>query len=107
MSPVVFAGNLLSAFLLEALFFIIFKGKSFDKDYKIFLGSILYLPCTLPFNFLINWGLNGNDYLLEKQFTNPWIVTGLTLAVIAVCALGGLIGLLVSRKLKKSGVIKK
>lgn len=38
---------------------------------------------------------------------NPWVVTGISCAVVAICFIGSVIGMVVSRELKKAGVLKK
>ena len=37
----------------------------------------------------------------------PWVTAGMSLAVVALSAIGAFIGIKISKELKKSGVIKK
>ena len=39
--------------------------------------------------------------------TEPWVIALMTLAVVALCFAGSVIGMVVSRELKKAGVLKK
>ena len=38
---------------------------------------------------------------------NPGVVVGISIAVVALCFVGSVVGMLVSRELKKAGVLKK
>lgn len=38
---------------------------------------------------------------------NVWTILGITCAVLAICFVGSVLGMIISRELKKAGVLKK
>ena len=78
------------------------------KDAAVFVAAMLHTPLLLPFNYLYNRLAKGADSPLAAVADRaPLAAVGMTLAVIAVSALGALIGIKIARELKKSGVLKK
>ena len=67
---------------------------------------LLYNPLSLPINYLYNL-LFGREAMAAVATRAPWITVGMTLAVIALSALGAWIGIKISKELKKSGAMKK
>ncbi|MGN0502847.1 MAG: MptD family putative ECF transporter S component [Ruminococcus sp.] len=104
MAPPMFFSNIVIGLLLEILVALIFKG--FKKDSAVFFAATLYNPLSLPFNYLYNL-LFGREAMAEVATKAPWITVGMTLAVIALSALGAFIGIKISKELKKSGAMKK
>ena len=71
-------------------------------------GVLIELIVSLPFNYLYNRLVKGTDSPLAAVADRaPLAAVGMTLAVVAVSALGALIGIKIARELKKSGVLKK
>ena len=104
MAPAMFFSNIFIGLLLEILVYLIFKG--FKKDGAVFFAAVLYNPLSLPFNYVYNL-LFGREAMVAVAAKAPWVTVGMSAAVIALSALGALIGIKISRELKKSGAIKK
>ena len=110
MSTVMFVCILICAVITEALTVLIFRG--YKKDGASVFAGIIFFPLTLPFlyiyyNFL--YTVTDETGIAVSAFigANPGIAIGMSVAVVAVCALGTVIGLIISREMRKSGVMKK
>lgn len=104
MAPPMFFSNIIIGLLLELLVVLIFKG--YKKDSAVFFAAMLYNPLSLPFNYLYNL-LFGREAMVAVATKAPWITAGMTLAVIALSALGAFLGIKISKELKKSGAMKR
>lgn len=105
MSPPMFLSSVLNGILIE-LIVLLFRG--YEKDGTVFCAAMLHTPLSLPFNYLYNRLIKGADSPLAAVADRaPLAAVGMTLAVVAVSALGALIGIKIARELKKSGVLKK
>ena len=104
MSPPMFFSNLVVGLFLEVFVLLVFRG--YKKDRAVFVAVLLYNPLSLPFNFLYNL-LFGREAMAAVATKAPWITVGMSLAVIALSALGAWIGIKISKELKKSGAMKK
>ena len=104
MAPPMFFSNLVIGLLLEILVVLIFKG--YKKNSAVFFAVLLYNPLSLPFNFLYNM-LFGREAMVTVATKAPWVTVGMSLAVVAISALGAWIGMKISGELKKSGAMKK
>lgn len=105
MSPPMFLSSVLNGVLIE-LIVLLFRG--YEKDAAVFVAAMLHTPLSLPFNYLYNRLVKGADSPLAAVADRaPLAAVGMTLAVVAVSALGALIGIKIARELKKSGVLKK
>ena len=105
MSPPMFLSSVLNGVLVE-LIVLLFRG--YEKDSAVFCAAMLHTPLSLPFNYLYNRLIKGADSQLAAVADRaPLAAVGMTLAVVAVSALGALIGIKIARELKKSGVLKK
>ena len=104
MAPPMFFSNLIIGLLLEALVLLIFRG--YKKNSAVFFAILLYNPLSLPVNYLYNL-LFGRAAMAAVATKAPWITMGMTLAVIALSALGAWLGIKISKELKKSGAMKK
>ena len=105
MSPPMFLSSVLNGVLIE-LIVLLFRG--YEKDGAVFVAAMLHTPLSLPFNYLYNRLVKGADSPLAAVADRaPLTAVGMTLAVVAVSALGALIGIKIARELKKSGVLKK
>ncbi len=103
MAPPMFFSNIVCGLILEALVLLFFRG--YRKDRAIFFAVLLYNPLSLPFNYLYNLAI-GNEEITAVAANNPWGAVGMSVAVLAIAAVGGLVGLKVSKELKKAGVLK-
>ena len=105
MSPPMFLSSVLNGILIE-LIVLLFRG--YERDTAVFVAAMLHTPLSLPFNYLYNRLVKGADSPLAAVADRaPLAAVGMTLAVVAVSALGALIGIKIARELKKSGVLKK
>ena len=101
----------LCGLVAEAVAMLIFHG--YKSDWACVVAGTLYLPMTLPFLYVYykffhtvtDTGENALAAFLMGA--NPWVVTGISCAVVAICFIGSGIGMVVSRELKKAGVLKK
>lgn len=106
MSPPMFLSSVLNGVLIELIVLLLFRG--YEKDATVFVAAMLHTPLSLPFNYLYNRLVKGADSPLAAVADRaPLAAVGMTLAVVAVSALGALIGIKIARELKKSGVLKK
>ena len=110
MSPVMFFSVLLCALIAEALTGVIFR--SYKRDGACLFAGTIYFPCSLPFlyvyyNFLYTVTSESGEAVSAFVGASPAVAIGMSAAVLAVCFVGALVGMLVSRELKKSGVMKK
>ena len=64
----------------------------YKKDRAVFVAVLLYNPLSLPFNYLYNL-LFGREAMAAVAIKAPWITAGMSLAVIALSALGAWIGI--------------
>ena len=103
MAPPMFFSNIVIGQVIEVLVWLTFKG--YQKDRAIFFAVLLYNPLSLPFNLLYNY-LFGREAMVAVAAKTPWITVGMTLAVIALSALGAWIGIKIAKELKKSGALK-
>ena len=105
MAPVMFFSSLLTGILIEAMAVLIFKG--YQSDRAVFFASWLFIPLTLPFNF-IYYICFASDMFDQFFFLFLQIAAVLcVLAAVAVSALGAFLGIKISKELKKAGVLKK
>ena len=110
MSTIMFVCTVICALIAEGLTALIFRN--YKRDGASLFAGTLFFPCTLPFlyvyyNFLYTVTDETGEAVSAFIGTDPWIALGMSAAVLAVCFAGSLIGMLVSRELRKSGVMKK
>ena len=110
MNTVMFVCILLCAVIAEGLVLLIFRG--YQKDGACLFAGTIYFPVTLPFlyiyyRFLYSW--TGKEGQAVNAFigSSAGMGVGMSIAVQAICFVGALIGVIISRELKKSGVMKK
>ena len=63
----------------------------------LFFGKVLY-------SFTDEYGRAMTIFL---GIDNVWTILGITGAVLAICFVGSVLGMIISRELKKAGVLKK
>lgn len=101
---------ILCGLVAEVIALAIFGG--YKNDWACVLAGTLYMPMTLPLLYLYYncfYTVSGEEKAAVSMFlggTNPWVVVGISAAVVALCFVGSLIGMLISRELKKAGKFK-
>ena len=99
------------AVVVELLVFLVFR--SYKNDWACVMAGTLYMPLTVPLLYLyynVNYTVTGEESEAVSMFlggTDPWVIVGMTAAIVAVCFVGSVVGMLISRELKKAGVLKK
>ena len=77
----------------------------------MFAGT-LYMPLTIPLLYMyynLFYTVSGEEQAAVSMFLgggNVGLIIGITVAVIAVCLAGSLIGMVIARELKKAGKLK-
>ena len=77
------------------------------------MAGTLYMPLTVPLLYLyynVNYPVTGAENEAVTMFlggTVPWVIALMTAAIVALCFVGSVIGMVISRELKKAGVLKK
>ena len=105
MAPAMGVTSLISAIIIEAINILIFKG--YRKDIACFVSGMLINPMTLPFYYLYCMAFETDSIFFKAAGDSPWVAVGISAAVIAVCALGAGLGILISREIRKAGLMKK
>ena len=106
-----FVCAMVCAVIVEALVLLIFRG--YKRDVACVLAGTLYMPMTLPFLYLwynVIYSINpAEDGKAVQAFVgaDPWVAIGISVAVVALCFVGAIVGMIISRELKKAGVLKK
>lgn len=99
------------ALIAETLALLIFRG--YKNDWACVLAGTLYMPLTLPLMWLYYntfYTVTGEEKAATSMFlggANPGLVVGISIAVVALCFVGSVVGMLIARELKKAGVLKK
>ena len=99
------------ALVAEALTLAIFRG--YKNDWACVFAGTLYLPLTLPLMYLYYnafYTVTGNEKAATSMFlggANAGVVAGISVAVVALCFIGSVLGMIIARELKKAGVLKK
>ena len=99
------------ALVAEALALLIFRG--YKNDWACVFAGTLYMPLTLPLMWLYYnafYTVTGEEKAATSMFlggANPGVVVGISIAVVALCFVGSVVGMLIARELKKAGVLKK
>ena len=106
-----FVCAMVCAVIVEALVLLIFRG--YKRDAACVLAGTVYMPMTLPFLYLwynVIYSINpAEDGKAVQAFigADPWVAIGISVAVLALCFVGAIVGMIISRELKKAGVLKK
>lgn len=99
------------ALIAEAVVLLFFRG--YRSDWACVVAGTLYMPLTLPLMWLYYntfYTVTGSEKAATSLFlggTNPGVVVGISVAAVALCFAGSVIGMLIARELKKAGVLKK
>ena len=111
MFPPMAALIIVCALLAETLALLIFRG--YKNDWACVFAGTLYMPLTLPLMWLYCnafYTVTGEEKAATSMFlggANPGVVVGISIAVVALCFVGSVVGMLIARELKKAGVLKK
>lgn len=110
MNTVMFVCMLICAVIAEGAALLNFR--SYRKDGACLLAGTVFFPMTLPFlylyyRFFYSWSGSEGKAVSAFLGSSPSAAIGMSIAVTALCFFGSLIGVLISRELKKSGVMKK
>lgn len=98
------------ALIAELLVIVIFRG--YKNDWACVFAGTLYMPLTIPFLFLYYrafYTVTGEEKAAVSMFLgsgNVGLVVGISVAVVALCFVGSVIGMVISRELKKAGKLK-
>lgn len=99
------------ALIAEAVVLLFFRG--YRSDWACVVAGTLYMPLTLPLMWLYYntfYTVTGSEKAATSLFlggANPGVVVGISVAAVALCFAGSVIGMLIARELKKAGVLKK
>lgn len=99
------------ALIAETLALLIFRG--YKNDWACVFAGTLYMPLTLPLMYLYYnafYTVTGEEKAATSMFlggANPGVVVGISIAVVLLCFVGSVVGMLIARELKKAGVLKK
>ncbi|MDE6372677.1 MAG: MptD family putative ECF transporter S component, partial [Clostridia bacterium] len=99
------------ALIVEILVVLIFRG--YKSDWACVLAGTLYMPMTVPFLYMyynVFYSVSGDEKQAVSMFlggANPGVVIGMTIAIVALCFVGAVVGMLIGRELRKAGVLKK
>lgn len=101
---------ILCAVVAEALTLLIFRG--YKRDRACVFAATLYMPLTLPLLYLYYnafYTVNGAEKAAVSMFIgggNVGFIIGISIAVVAVCFVGAIVGMFIARELKKAGKLK-
>ena len=99
------------ALIAETLTLLIFRG--YQNDWACVFAGTLYMPLTLPLMWLYYnafYTVTGKEKAAMSMFlggANTGVVIGISIAVVALCFVGSVVGMLIAKELKKAGVLKK
>lgn len=98
------------AFVAELLTLLIFRG--YKSDWACVFAGTLYMPTTIPLLYMyynVFYSVSGEEKAAVSMFIgggNAGVVVGITIAVIAMCFVGAVVGMIIARELKKAGKLK-
>jgi cellulose synthase/poly-beta-1,6-N-acetylglucosamine synthase-like glycosyltransferase len=98
------------ALIAELVVLAIFRG--YKNDWACVVAGTLYMPLTIPFLFMyynVFYSVTGSEKAAVSMFIgsgNVGYIIGITIAVIALCFVGSVIGMIIARELRKAGKLK-
>ena len=98
------------ALVAELLTLLIFRG--YKNDWACVFAGTLYMPLTLPLLYMyynVFYTVSGEEKAAVSMFIgggNVGLTVGISFAVVAVCFVGSVIGMVIARELKKAGKLK-
>ena len=99
------------ALIAEGVALLPFRG--YQNDWACVVAGTLYMPLTLPLMWLYYntfYTVTGQEKAATSLFlggANPVVAVGISVAAVALCFVGSVVGMLIARELKKAGVLKK
>ena len=99
------------ALIAEGVALLPFRG--YQNDWACVVAGTLYMPLMLPLMWLYYntfYTVTGSEKAATSLFlggTNPGVAVGISVAAVALCFAGSVVGMLIARELKKAGVLKK
>ena len=105
MAPAMGVTSLISAACIEVINILVFRG--YRRDAACFVSGMLINPMTLPFYYLYCMAFETDSVFFKAAGDSPWMAVGISAAVVALCALGAGLGVLISREIRKAGIMKK
>ena len=99
------------ALIAEGVALLPFRG--YQNDWACVVAGTLYMPLTLPLMWLYYntfYTVTGSEKAATSLFlggANPVVAVGISVAAVALCFVGSVVGMLIARELKKAGVLKK
>jgi hypothetical protein len=98
------------ALIAELIVLLIFRG--YKNDWACVVAGTLYMPLTIPFLFMyynLFYSVTGAEKAAVSMFIgsgNVGYIIGITVAVIALCFFGSVVGMLIAKELRKAGKLK-
>ena len=98
------------AFVAELFTLLVFRG--YKNDWACVFAGTLYMPLTLPLMYMyynVFYTVSGDEKAAVSIFIgggNVGLIVGISFAVLAVCFVGSVIGMVIARELKKAGKLK-
>lgn len=98
------------ALVAELLVLLVFRG--YKNDWACVFAGTLYMPMTIPLLYLYYnafYTVTGGEKAAVSMFlggSNPALIVGITVAVLVLCFVGSVLGMVISRELKKAGKLK-
>lgn len=98
------------ALVAELLTLLIFRG--YKNDWACVFATTLYMPLTLPLLYMyynLFYTVGGGEKAAVSMFIgggNVGLSVGISIAVIGICFIGSVIGMLIARELKRAGKFK-
>ncbi len=104
MAPIMGACIAISGLIAEGLNLIIFRG--YKKDVSCLLTGFIFLPISMPFLYVWYLIIGGEDTVVTYFNQNIGLSIGMIFIVLAVALLGATLGMIISKELRKAGVLK-
>lgn len=101
----------LCGLVAESVALLIFR--SYKSDWACVTAGTLYMPLTIPIMLFFGKVLYsftdeyGRAMTIFLGTDSVWTILGITVAVTAICFVGSLLGMRISRELRKAGILKK
>lgn len=98
------------ALVTELLVLLIFRG--YRKDRACVFAGTIYMPLTIPLLYLyynVFYTVSNNEKAAVSMFiggNDAGLIIGITVAVLAICFVGSLLGMFIARELRKAGKLK-
>lgn len=98
------------AVVAEGIALAVFRG--YKNDWACVLAGTLYMPLTLPLLYMyynVFYTVSGSEKAAVSMFIgsgNVGLIVGITAAVVALCFVGSVVGMIIARELKKAGKLK-